>query len=159
VQTYRVDLKAASGVQKRTPKKFAAKFLLYITTWMLTCLLTKILWPPFFKLGLGTVAGIGVLWSLSMAWFGGWSAKYIVGDSYELSVSNDCLTGKTNLTKHTVRRGEVRTVIERSNGLAVSCRNRTGTYLWGWVWIPRELPEYEQLKILAQSWKRPEPSR
>jgi hypothetical protein len=65
-------------------------------------------------------------------------------DDDRICVRNQCIT-----------RGQVKTVVERKNGILLSDRGRLATYLFGGVWIPRQLPAYEHLKSLALSWCGP----
>jgi len=49
--------------------------------------------------------------------------------------------------------------VHRDGGLMLSDRGRFGTFMWGGVWIPRALPEYEYLKRVAEMWKAQEPEK
>ena len=57
--------------------------------------------------------------------------------------------------------GKIRTIREISGrlgapgGLAASERSGWGAWMFGGVYIPRTLPEYEQLKALVESWRAP----
>jgi hypothetical protein len=79
---------------------------------------------------------------------------------YEISVDDDesritrNFRTSNHLSARTVRRGQNRTVIERRQGLLISGRNKIGTFLWGGIWVPKTLAEYEFLKSLALSWKK-----
>jgi hypothetical protein len=72
---------------------------------------------------------------------------------YEITVSEEEMSAKGSVIPRSVHRGKVRTLIERRRGLMISERGRVGTFLWGGMWIPREINEYELLKDLAVSWK------
>lgn len=83
-------------------------------------------------------------------------------EQYELIVDGDGMQSKSPfpvLFKYSnfsgrIHRGQVRTIVERKCGLIVSERNRFGTWFFGGgVWIPKQLPEYESLKLLAIGWK------
>jgi hypothetical protein len=37
--------------------------------------------------------------------------------------------------------------------LRISKHGRIGTWFWGCIWIPKALPEYEDVRNLALSWK------
>ena len=78
-------------------------------------------------------------------------ARYqILVDDEEMSTD---FNSRNHLFSRTVRRGEVKTLIQRRHGLLISQHNRIGTYFWGGVWVPKELADYEYLKRLAISWK------
>jgi hypothetical protein len=53
----------------------------------------------------------------------------------------------------TIRRSEIRTVIEKEAGLFISSHDRVGTFLWGGIWIPKQLADYEYLRRLMSHWK------
>jgi hypothetical protein len=59
----------------------------------------------------------------------------------------------------TVRKGRVRTIFEikatafHSGGLGISERSMAGTRMFGCVFLPRELPEYDDLRRLAEGWR------
>lgn len=82
-------------------------------------------------------------------------------DHYQLVIGEDEITMNLDystlivrlaLKKH-IRRGQIKTIVERKSGLTVSKRNRIGTFFLGGVWIPKKLPEYEFLKSLTMGWK------
>jgi hypothetical protein len=72
---------------------------------------------------------------------------------YEISVDDEEIRVKFFMSIRSIHRGKIRTLLERKEGLLISGRNRIGTFLWGGIWVPRQLPEYEELKRLAESWK------
>ncbi len=78
---------------------------------------------------------------------------------YSITVDGDLIVGKWSGGLRKVRRGEIRTIVEsktnflRDGGLLISDRGRFGAFMWGGVWIPRTLPEYEYLKRVAEMWK------
>lgn len=56
------------------------------------------------------------------------------------------------LFSRSIHRSEVKTLIERKNGLLISRHNRIGTFLWGGIWIPKQLADYEYLKRMVSGW-------
>jgi hypothetical protein len=101
-------------------------------------------------------------WSLFMSWY--FSSKRFVlsvsepWKSYQIVVEDDRIRTRSfashnGMLSKTIRRGEVRTIIESERGLMASDRGRLGTYVFARIWIPRQLPEYECLKRLMTSWK------
>jgi hypothetical protein len=83
-----------------------------------------------------------------------WDEEKRRGKKYKLIVDEDQMSHRF-VTSKSVRRGKVMTVIERRRGLLVSEHGQFGTHWFGGVWIPKQLPEYESLKLLAISWKSP----
>ena len=82
---------------------------------------------------------------------------------YSLTVTENKIaaTGPASPFETAVSRGEIRSIIPMNGncfygaGLLISERSRFGTWLWGGVWVPKELPEYEYVRDLAESWKKP----
>jgi hypothetical protein len=90
--------------------------------------------------------------------------------NYTLLVDDDSITGVTEYTgwmswlvfRRTVRRGEVRSIFPikvrnragQSAGIGISERERVfSARMLGFVYVPKTLPQYEQLKHLAESWR------
>jgi hypothetical protein len=82
-----------------------------------------------------------------------------------ITVDGDSIVGKSSGGFRKVHRGQIKTIVEwktnflRDGGLMLSDRGRFGTFMWGGVWIPRTLPEYEYLKNVAEMWKTQEPEK
>jgi hypothetical protein len=77
-------------------------------------------------------------------------------EHYRLTVADEKMTlSLPNLLfrPHTVCRGQIRTIIERKRSMTISRWGTIGTRLLGGVWVPRELPEYEQIRRLALTWR------
>jgi membrane-bound metal-dependent hydrolase YbcI (DUF457 family) len=74
----------------------------------------------------------------------------IMVDEDEISTGN--FKSWNQLFSRSIHRGEVKTVIERKKGLLISRHNRIGTFLWGGIWIPKQLDDYEYLKRLISGW-------
>jgi len=74
---------------------------------------------------------------------------------YKLLVDADaiCMIGRGSA--NSVLRGQVRTTWEKRDGLYLSGKTGIFARLGGYVWIPREIPEFAALKDLATSWKMP----
>lgn len=70
----------------------------------------------------------------------------------EIVVTEKEIRGVTPTSFRTVRKGHVRTISERRGGVLVSERTRFGLFLWGGLWIPKTLPEYEHVRALVESW-------
>jgi hypothetical protein len=63
---------------------------------------------------------------------------------------------KWRLIRRTVRRGKIRSVFEikgRLGGIGISERGGFAARMWGYVYVPTSLPEYEEVKRLAESWR------
>jgi hypothetical protein len=59
-------------------------------------------------------------------------------------------------TRTTVRRGKIRSIFQikgRLDGMGISERSEFGARMLGFVYLPASLPEYEELKRLAESWR------
>ena len=82
-----------------------------------------------------------------------------LGLHYDLVVSEDEITAKYAIAFKTVHKGKVRTILERGRwllnrpGIVASERGQLGAWLWGGVFIPQDLPEYERLRETILSWK------
>lgn len=74
---------------------------------------------------------------------------------YELWLEDDALRVKAKWFDRSVRKGEIRTAIERRDGLLISSRGRIGLFFFGGVLVSRQLPEYDQLQNMLESWKAP----
>jgi hypothetical protein len=115
----------------------------------------RFLWPRLFSDPLLTVV-------MSAVMFGFLSWVLATGQfNYKVLVSDDCITVVRSRYQRSVRKSEVRTVIE-SNGnvlrppsLRISKYGWFGTFLWGEIWIPKALPECAAIRDLALSWKDP----
>jgi hypothetical protein len=79
--------------------------------------------------------------------------------NYDLIVSDESISAVNSWFERSVHRDEIRTMKEITAsaitppGLRISKLGKIGTFLWGCVWIPKSLPEYEAIKSLAQNWK------
>lgn len=81
-----------------------------------------------------------------------WSTYQIVIDDDEIVTRN--FKSFDRMHSKTIRRGEIRTVIEKEQGLLISRRGRAATrYFFGGMWIPKQLADYEYLKRLVLSWR------
>ena len=73
-----------------------------------------------------------------------------------ITVDGDLIVQKGPGGFRKVHRGQIKTIQEwkknflRDGGLMLSDRGRFGVFMWGGVWIPRALPEYEHLKRVAE---------
>ena len=116
---------------------------------------TKWLWPAHGESGsiLGMVF-TAIFWGLVM------SKTFVFrkAASYQILVDEDEISAKNFksmnwLSSRTIRRLQVRTVIEKREGLIISRYNRVGTFFWGGIWIPKQLADYEYLKRMVTSWR------
>jgi len=81
-----------------------------------------------------------------------WSKYQIVVDDDEITTRN--FNSYNWMLCKTIRRREICTVIEKEQGLLISRKGRAATrYLFGGIWIPKHLADYEHLKRLVLSWK------
>jgi hypothetical protein len=75
--------------------------------------------------------------------------------TYKVFVDDEQIVRRQAIFDQCVRKGTVRTIVERKTGMLVSSKGRVWTFFWGGLWIPRVLPEYGLLKNLVTSWKEP----
>ena len=79
--------------------------------------------------------------------------------TYEVIVSDDCITAAHPWFERSIRKDELKSVWETHGNvfiapaLRISKYGRLGTWFWGGIWIPRALPGYEVIRDLALSWK------
>jgi hypothetical protein len=74
---------------------------------------------------------------------------------YELCLEDDRVRVRSKWFDRSVRKGEIRTAIERRDGLLVSSRGRVGMFFCGGLLISRMLPEYDQIQDQIESWMAP----
>jgi hypothetical protein len=61
--------------------------------------------------------------------------------------------------RRTVRKGKVRSIFEikgtslRPEGIGISEKSKFGARMFGFVYVPRTLPQFEELKRIAESWR------
>ena len=94
-------------------------------------------------------------------------SKRALNCKYKVLVDSDSITGVVEISswmrrpaiRKTVRKGMVRTIVEmkpfagRPGGVGISERGRFGARLRGFVFLPNTLPEFDELKHLAESWR------
>jgi len=81
--------------------------------------------------------------------------------SYNITVNEFEIRQKTATAIRKVRRGKLQTIIERKESyfwegslFLSESSNSTARLFRGGVWIPKKLPEYEQIKSTAALWMR-----
>jgi len=90
--------------------------------------------------------------------------KLLVDDQSITSVIQFTGWMKWYKIRKTVSAGKVRTIREINGrlgmpgGLAASEQTGWRAWMWGGIYIPNTLPEYQQLKAIVESWKTPEPA-
>jgi hypothetical protein len=163
VDIYNVNL----GVMRISKRNRLGNFLVFLAISAPLYFAIEWLWPGHH--GKDEVLGMefkAVFWGFGMSvmfsfhrrgLFG--SAEYqLVVDEDEGEISTKNFKSNNRLFSRTVRRGQIRTVVEKEKGLLISSHNRVGTFFWGGIWIPRQLADYEYLKRLVLSWKVAKPS-
>jgi len=109
-------------------------------------------------------AVVSLLWGVCM---GCWprklpNCKLMVDDKSITSVIEYTGWMKWWVIRKTVSKGKVRTMWEVKGaggiprGTAFSERSRAAAWMRGFVYVPRTLPEYEEIKQLAESWRSPD---
>ena len=168
METYVLEL----NTSKRSLKRLALSVMCMAVVYFLLMLAFTYLWPsPYEKhesvyLIAMKTAFISLLWGLGMTFLQPKlpDGRLLVDDQSITSVTEYTGWMKWYKIRRTVSAGKVRTIREiRSRlggpgGLAASERTRLGAWIWGGIYIPNTLPEYQQLKALVESWKTPEPA-
>jgi hypothetical protein len=83
-----------------------------------------------------------------------WANYQIVVEEDEITTRN--FNSHNRMFSKTIRRGEIRTVVEQKQGLLISSRGRVATSFFGGIWIPKQLADYEYLKRLILNWRAEE---
>jgi hypothetical protein len=83
-----------------------------------------------------------------------WANYQIVVEEDEITTRN--FNSYNRMFSKTIRRGEIRTVVEKKQGLLISSRGRVATSFLGGIWIPKQLADYEYLKRLILNWRAEE---
>ena len=112
------------------------------------------------------------LWSAQSGWAIGWplfdalvaATSFFLFDSqrreYEIEVTDEAISIRGGLlsSARRVRRGHIHFVRElRGNifhepSLRLSEHGPIGRFLFGFVWVPQNMPQYEEIKNKAMSW-------
>lgn len=122
--------------------------------------------------GLSGIALEALFWSVGMGLCMGFLRPKQLRN-YKLLVDYDSMTSITehklwerwSETRRTIRKGRVRTILPykgnfaSAGGILVSERSKWKARIWaGWVYIPNTLPEYDDLRLLAESWRMTDPT-
>jgi hypothetical protein len=163
METYVVRLNS----QRPTLKQRAISALFFGGFYFILMFGWRFFWPSpaerYFGL-LSIVAETGLislLYGLGMAF---WPPKR---PGCKILVDDESITGITEYDgwmkwlafRRTVSKGKIRTIWEikgrlgSTGGTGLSERSRLGARMWGFVYLPRSLPEYESLRALAESWR------
>jgi hypothetical protein len=152
-----------ADAQKPSRSRLFAGRLFLFAVFFLGYFALDYFWPASHRIkSLAGSAIRALVWSALMIVFGFFSSRR--RQRYDVTVDGDLIVGKGLGGSRKVHRGEIRTIIERrpnfltDGGLMLSERGRFGMFMWGGVWIPRALPEYEYLKSVAEMWKAEEPA-
>jgi hypothetical protein len=156
---------------KFTMKARVAAALLYGAMFFVGIFSCRLLWPSPSERSQGTLTTAvwlaieALIWGALMGFGRPFLPKRLKLGDYKLLVDDDSITGVTErtgwmrwwTTRRTVRKGRVRTIFEirakAFRGLGVSERSKLGARLWGFVYLPQSLPEFEELKQLVEGWR------
>jgi hypothetical protein len=150
VQTYTLNDDGAAILRR--------KGTLRILGWspLLLAFLLVLLWrtKEFTELGVPKTLIVALLLGVGAS-VGKWFVWMDQVRTYKLLVDADaiCMIGRGSA--NSILRGQVRTTWEKKDGLYLSGKTGIFVRLGGYVWIPREMPEFAALKDLATSWKMP----
>ena len=153
-------------------KRQALSALLFAVVYFFLMLAFNHFWPsPYekqesvYRIALKVVF-ISLFWGLAMSFVPKKipSARLLVYDqSMSFSIEYP-KWWKGRKSQKTVSAGKVRTIRETNGGfgglggLVASERTGFAAWMFGSVFIPKTLPEYERLKALVESWKTHEPA-
>jgi len=136
-------------------------------------------WPSAFEEHRGHHANameagiVALVWGAAMAFmpkFGIASTLRTGLPAYKLLVDDESITGcleyngwmKWFRSKRKIRKGRVHTIFEikgrfgRPDAIGISERSRFVARMSGFVYIPKTLPEFDDLRRLAESWRKTE---
>ena len=135
--------------------RFIKLFILSVPIYFVSSFLVGWVWPASSKrVGVTGIVIQTIFWAFGMSLF----SSFKKANEYQLFVDDEEFR-QTNFRENnrlftrSVRRGQIRTVVENERGLLISRHGRIGTFWWGGVWIPKQLADYEYLKRLAGSWQ------
>lgn len=165
VETYVFEL----NKPKPSLKQLTLSVLIMAAVYFVLMFAWNYLWPSRYeareslylialKVGL-----VSLFWGLGMTFWLPKSpkCKLVVDDQSITSVFEYTGWMKWYKIRKTVSAGKIRTIREingsfgASGGLAASEQTRLGAWMWGGIYIPKTLPEYERLKALVESWEAP----
>jgi hypothetical protein len=158
MEIYSVDLNEAVGSKYRRARVFLIVFacttpIYFALEWFwprhATPSVTGMVFQAiFFSLVMSAVQSSRTGWlSVSRSW-----ANYqIVVEEDEITTRN--FNSYNRMLSRTVRRTEIRTVVEKKQGLLISSRGRVATFFFGGIWIPKQLANYEDLQRLILNWR------
>jgi hypothetical protein len=87
-----------------------------------------------------------------------WQAYQIIIEDDQIRTRN--FDSYNWMLSKTIERGSIKLVVEKEKGLLISSRDKLGTFLWGGIWIPKRLADYEYIKRLISNWEfRDAPNR
>jgi hypothetical protein len=166
VETYVLEARKS----KPSLKERALSILLFASMYFLIMLALNFFWfsPHVDQESVSRIAlrvvFISVFWGVTMPFMPKTIPRcnLLVEDNSITSVIEYTGWMKWYKTRRTVSARNVHTMIEVVGkdgapvGLSASDRTGWGARMWGGIYIPRALPEYEQLKALVESWKAPE---
>jgi hypothetical protein len=153
--------------QKPTLKQRAVSVLCLSGIYFTLLFGCKFLWPTSSErnhglLGITIETGVlSLLWGLTMVF---WPRRL---PSYKLLLDDESITSVLEFTgwmkwwvvRRTISKGKVRTIWEIKGkqgvprGMGFSERSRLGARMWGFVFVPSNLPDYESIKMLAETWR------
>jgi hypothetical protein len=159
MEIYNVDLTEAMANRHRRVRMFFILFACFAPSYFAL----EWLWRSHSRPTVTAMAIQAIFFSLVMSAIqssrSNWLSASESWSTYQIVVSDDEIVTRnfnsfSRLYSKTIRRGEIRTVIEKEQGLLISRRGRAATrYFFGGIWIPKQLADYEYLKRLVLSWR------
>jgi hypothetical protein len=150
VQTYSLNEDGAATLRRKGTLRIVGWSPLLLASLLVLLWLTK----ESAELGVPKTLIVALLLGVGAS-IGEWFVWVDQVRKYKLLVDADaiCMIGRGSA--YSVLRGQVRTTWEKRDGLYVSEKTGILARMGGYVWIPRELPEFAALKDLVTSWKMP----
>ena len=155
METFSVNLNTVRLSKSDRFKKFLMLFVICGSIYFAV----ECLWPTRFW----TVSSRGklvqaVLWGLMMSACSAYWGLPGVATEYQIAVDENEIRSQNfkrmgRIYSRTISKAEVKTLFERRYGLLVSRHGLLETLMWGGVWIPKQLAEYEYLKRVVESWR------
>jgi hypothetical protein len=154
VDTYNVNLAAVRIPRAKRFTWFLIQFAMFGPLYFLVLLASQWLFHLHREIDLVGMFIKAVIFGIGMSLL----SSFRKGGQYQIEIDEEEIRTKNFSSvgwgaARTVRKGEVRTLVESQNGMLISCYSRVGTAFWGGIWVPKQLADYEYLKRIVSNWK------
>lgn len=153
VTTYEVTPELAGLSTKRLVLRGIALGAIYI---LVGWLLARV-WPTPNQPVAGQIEETvltGIFFAVVMSFFS------LLQYNFAIEVSENSIAIRRAFFDRVIRKGQVKTIVETRPrllappGLRISQYGPLGTWFWGGIWIPKALPEYDEIRDLAVNWQQ-----